>query len=219
MDLAPQRRAALLSDRARGTAGAVLLFVGAIAFYARQELIDREAFADRAVVALDDDGVRRVVAREIVVNLIDRGSTDLVAGRPLLESVVEAVIQTQPFRRVFRTAAVETNRVFFVRERDNALFNLGDAAKVVQFALRSVSPKLAKEVPQDVEPQLLTLRRREFAGRTLAVADDVRLFGIVLPLLALAAFAAGVAVAPDRRVAVLRAGVAVGATGALLAIT
>jgi uncharacterized membrane protein HdeD (DUF308 family) len=213
-----------LSDRTRAMAGvvlvvlgAVLLFAGTIAFYAREEIIDREAFADRAVHALEDDGLRNLVGRELVVNLIDRGSTDLVAARPLLESVVEAVIQTEPFRRIFRAAAIETNRVFFQRERKNALFDLGDAAQVVQFALRSVSPKVAKEIPEDLDTQLLTLRRREFAGKTLAVADDVRLLGIILPLAALAVFAAAVFVSPDRRVAVLRSGVAVGAAGGLLA--
>jgi len=215
-----------LSNRTRGIAGAalvvvgaVLLFAGTIAFYAREQLIDQDAFADRAVEALEDDGVRHLVSRGIVVNLIDRGSTDLVAARPLLESVVDTVVGTQPFRRVFRAAARETNRVFFVRERGNALFDLGDASQIVQFALRSVSPRLAKEIPKDLEPQLLTLRRRDFAGTTLGIADDVRVLGILLPLLALAALAAGVAVSPDRRVGLLRAGVAVGATGALLAVT
>lgn len=225
MELAAKRRVAPLSDRSRSTVGivlavvgAVLLFVGTVAFYAREEVIDRQAFADRAVESLDDAGLRKVVAREIVVNLIDRGSTDLAAGRPLLESVVDAVIQTQAFRKVFRAAAVETNKVFFVRDRKNVLFDLGDAAEVVRFALRSVSPKLAKEIPKDLNPHLLTLRRGQLAGSTLAVADHIRVFGIVLPILALLALVGSVAVSPDRRVGVLRAGVAVGATGALLAI-
>ena len=213
-----------LTDRTRDIAavvlvvlGAVLLFAGTITFYAREEIIDQEAFADRAVEALDDDGLRRVVGREIVVNAIERGSTDLVGARPLLESVVEAVMETEPFRRVFRAAAVQTNRLFFVREKKNALFDLGDAAEVVQFALRSVSPKVAKQLPEDIKPQLLTLRRRKFAGATLATADAVRPLGIVLPLLALLTFAAAIAVAPDRRVGVLRTGVAIGASGAVLA--
>ena len=117
-----------LSDATRLTAsvvlvvlGAVLLFAGAVTLYAREEIIDHDAFADRAVAALDDEGVRHLVAREIVVNLVDRGSTDLVAARPLLESVVGAIVQTQPFRSVFRRAALEANKVFFVRDRDNVL--------------------------------------------------------------------------------------------------
>ncbi|MBD0282614.1 MAG: hypothetical protein ICV69_10540 [Thermoleophilaceae bacterium] len=198
--------------------GAVVLLAGAIAFYARQQIIDREAFADRAVEALDDDDVRRVVGREIVVNVIDRGSTDLVAARPLLESVVGAVMQTDPFRRLFRAAAVEANRVFFVSERENALFDLSNAAEVLRFGLQSVSPSLAKDIPKDIDPDVLTIRREEITGQTLAIADDIRVLGVVLPLLALLTFAAAVVVAPDRRVGVLRAGVAVGAVGVLLAI-
>jgi uncharacterized membrane protein HdeD (DUF308 family) len=213
-----------LSDRTRGISavvlivlGAVLLFTGTIALYAREQVIDREAFADRALVALDDDGLRHLVGREIVVNAIERGNADLVAARPLLESVVDTVIQTDAFRRVFRAAALETNRIFFVRGKENALFDLGDAASVVQFALRSVSPKVAKQMPQDLKPQLLTLRRRKFAGATLSVADAVRPLGIVLPLLALLAFAGAVVVSPDRRIGVLRVGVATGVVGAVLA--
>jgi hypothetical protein len=213
-----------LSDSTRGVAavflivlGAVLLFAGTIAFYARDQVIDREAFADRALEALDDDQVRHLVSVEIVVNAIERGSPDLVAARPLLQSVVDTVIDTGPFRRVFRAAALETNRIFFVRGKENALFDLGDAAGVVQFALRSVSPKLAKQLPQDLKPKLLTLRRRKFAGGTLTAADAIRPLGIVLPILALLTFVAAVVVSPDRRIGVLRIGVAAGAVGAVLA--
>jgi hypothetical protein len=198
--------------------GAVLLITGAIAFYAREQIVDREAFGNRAVEALDDDGVRRVVAREIVVYLEERGSPDLAAARPLLESVVGALIETGPFQRVFRAAAFEANRVFFVRDRENALFDLGDAAQIVEFGLRSVSPDLANDLPEDLKPDLLTLRDREFAGATLRAAEQVRVLGILLPLLGLVLLAAGVAVSADRRIAVLRAGVAIGAAAALLLV-
>jgi hypothetical protein len=212
-------------SRSRGTAsvvmlviGAVLLIAGTVAFYAREQIVDREAFANRAVDALDDDGVRTVVGREIVVYVAERGSADLAAARPLLESVVGTLILTEPFQRVFRAAALEANRVFFVRDRENVLFDLGDATQIVEFGLRSVSPNLAKQLPDDLEPDLLALRDRDFAGTTLRVADNVRVLGIVLPLLAIALLAGAVAMSPDRRIAVLRAGVAVGAAGALLLV-
>jgi len=199
--------------------GALLLFAGTVTLYVREEVIDREAFADRAVAALDDDGVRRLVSREIVVNLVDRGSTDLVAARPLLESVVGAIVQTQPFRSVFRRAALEANRVFFVRERSDTLVNLGDAATVLEFGVRSVSPKLGREIPADIDPDVFKLDRDDFAGQTLALADKLRLLGLLLPALALVAFVGSVLVAPERRVAVLRIGVGIAAAGTLLAVT
>lgn len=198
--------------------GAVLLVAGAVAFYARGQIVDRQAFADRAVAALEDDEVRRVVGREIVTYAVEHGSADLVAARPLLESVVGGLLQTEPFRRVFHAAAGQVNRAFFDRGKENVLFDLGDAAQIVEFGLRSVNPSLADELPEDLAPDLLALREREFAGTTLRVADEVRVLGVVLPVLALVAFVGAVAVAPDRRLAVLRAGVAVGAAGALLAI-
>ena len=212
-------------SRSRGTAsvvmlviGAILLIAGTVAFYAREQIVDREAFANRAVEALEDDGVRTVVGREIVIYLAERGAADLAAARPLLESVVGTLIQTEPFQRVFRAAALEANRVFFVRERKNVLLDLGDAAQIVEFGLRSVSPKLARQLPDDLKPDLLALRDREFAGTTLRVADQVRVLGIVLPLVAVLLLVGAVAVAPDRRIAVLRAGVAVGAAGAIMLV-
>jgi hypothetical protein len=106
-------RSILLPMRLRSVAsvvlavlGAVLLLLGTVALYARQEVVDREAFADRALVALEDDGVRTVVRAQIVDGLIDRGAGDLVAARPLLESVVDVVVESEPFRAILRRAAL-----------------------------------------------------------------------------------------------------------------
>jgi hypothetical protein len=198
--------------------GAVLLFVGVLALYLRDEVIDQESFANRAVEAVADEQVRTVVSRELVVNLVDRGSSDLIAARPLIESVVNAAIDTDAFRKLFREAALETNRVLFVRDRDNAAFRIADAYRLVRFGLRSVAPQVAADVPTNLDVALLKLKRRDFATQTLAFADGIRVLGIVLPVAALLAFAAAIALARDRRVAVMRMGVAVGAVGAVLVI-
>jgi hypothetical protein len=144
--------------------GAVLLVAGAVAFYAREQIVDRQAFANRAVAALEDDEVRRVVGREIVTYAVEHGSADLVAARPLLESVVGGLLQTEPFRRVFHAAAGQVNRAFFDRGRENVLFDLGDAAQIVEFGLRSVNPSLADELPEELAPNLLALREPAPAG-------------------------------------------------------
>ena len=198
--------------------GAVLLIAGTVALYAREQIVDREAFANRTIEALDDDGVRTVVGREIVVYLAERGSADLAAARPLLESVVDTLIQTEPFQRVFRSAAREANRVFFVRDKENVLLDIGDGAEIVRFGLRSVSPNLAKQLPDDLKPDLLAFNDSEVTGTTLRVADNVRTLGIVLPLLALLLLVGAVVVSVDRRVAVLRAGIAIGAAGTILLV-
>ena len=165
MESGSGRGARRSSNRVRSTAsivlavlGGVLVLLGAILLYARTEIIDQDGFADHAVEALDDDEVREVVATEIVVQLIERGSADLVAARPLLESVVDTVLDTRQFREVFRIAAGEANRLLFVREKSNVAFNLSDGIEIVRFALQSVQPQLADEIPEGIDLALAQAR-------------------------------------------------------------
>ena len=199
-------------------AAAVVGVAGGVALYAREEIVDANAFTERAVDALERDPVREVVSREIVVQLIDRGSTDLISARPVIESVVDFVVASQPFRRVLRASAAQAHRLLFVRDSGHATFDVADAGTVVVSALRSVSPQVARRIPPNVDATLLELRNRSFATRSLRVAEDVRLLGLVLPAAALVLLALAVAVAPDRRAAVTRAGIALGAGCALVAI-
>jgi hypothetical protein len=199
--------------------GAVLVVLGTVLFYARSEIIDEDAFADHAVEALDHDELRAVVSTEIAVQLIERGSADLVAARPLIEQVVTTIVDTRPFKQVFREAARQANRLLFVRSRDNVAFNVSDAVEIVRFGVKSIDPKLAADLPkEDLDLALLTLRKREFARQSLAVADEIRVLGLVVPALALLALVGAVLAAPDRRVGVLRAALALAAAGLLVAV-
>ncbi len=198
--------------------GAVLLFVGAILLYARAEIIDSDAFADHAAEALKDDAVRDVVATEVVVGLIENGAPNLVAARPVLESVVGAVIETSAFRDVFREAARQTNLVLFERDRKSVAFDLADASQIVRFGLESVAPDVAKQLPKEADLALLKLKDRDFAGATLQAADKIRVLGLIAPIIALALLLGAVIASGDRRVGVLRAAVAAAGAGIALAV-
>jgi hypothetical protein len=197
----------------------VLAVGGGVVLYVRQELVNRGAFADRATAALRADPVRRVVATELVVQVIDRGSTDVISARPLLQSVVEFLVSAPPFQPVVRIAADHAHRLLFARQGGNAAFDVADAGTVVASALRSVAPNLAREIPKNTDATLLELRKRNFAAETLRVADSVRTWGVVLPILALCLLALAIAAAGDRRSAVTRIGVSLGVASAALVIT
>ncbi len=214
--MAGSRRSALSIGLA--VAAGVFLLIGAILLYARVEVIEEDAFADNAVEALENDATREVVATELVVGLVENGSPNLVAARPLVQSVVETVIDTGPFREVFRQAARQTNLLLFEREKRSVAFDLADAGSIVRFALESVDPKLADELPESVDLALLKLKEREFAGKTLQVADTVRVLGIIAPLIAVILLAGSILAARDRRVGVLRASVSVAFAGVTLAV-
>ena len=186
----------------------------ALALYLRFEVAERDAFADRTAAAFDRPEVRQVVARAVVVELVDRGSTDLVSARPVLEGVVEALVGTPPFERLVRAAAAQSHQLLFERDDTSLVFDLADVSTVVLSGVRSVSPDIARRVPDDVDARLVDVRERGFAGDTLAAADTVR---------RLAVLAAGrwpcccslgaLAVAADRRRALTRYGLALGVSG------
>jgi len=193
---------------------AAVATVGAVlALYLRFEVGERDAFADRAAAAFDRPEVRQVVAREVVVQLIDRGSTDLVAARPVLEGVVEALVGTPPFQRLVRAAAAQSHQLLFERDDNSLVFDLADVSTVVLSGMRSVSPDIAKRVPDDVDARLVDVRERNFAGDTLEAADAVRRLAVWLPVLAVLLLAGALVLAADRRRALTRYGLALGMSG------
>jgi hypothetical protein len=111
---------------------------------------------------------------------------------------------------------IRTNRALFVRERDALLVDLSRSAALVTSSVRAVSPRPARALPEDVAT--LSLGERPFFSRSLDAADQVRTLAPLLLIAALLLFAAGIALAPDLRIAVLRSAVAVGTAGAVLAV-
>ncbi|WP_445149779.1 DUF308 domain-containing protein [Baekduia sp. Peel2402] len=189
---------------------AAVVAVGAIvALYLKAEIGDRDRFADRAVVALDDSSVRDVVARQIVVGVIERGSPDLISARPLLETAVETVVTTRPFRSLVRTTAQQAHSVLL--DHGNAfVFDLADTGTVVLSAVRSLAPDVAAKLPANADATLVDLRERPFAQDTLAAADTLRKVAIVLPVLALLLLIAAIGAAKDRSRAFARFALALG---------
>lgn len=189
---------------------AAVVAVGAIvALYLRAEIADRDRFADRTVAALEDPAVRDVVARQLVVGVVERGSPDLISARPLLETAVETVVATSPFRALVRTTAQQAHSLLF--DHGNAfVFDVADTGTVVLSAVRSLAPDLAAKLPANADATLVDLRERPFAQDTLEAADQLRRIAVVLPVLALLLLAGAIAAARDRSRAFARFALALG---------
>jgi hypothetical protein len=209
---AQQRRTRTAASVALAVLAAVAVVVGGTCLYVREELLNSSRFADRTASALGKASVRRVVAREIVVQVVDKASPDVLAARPLITGAVETIIATNEFRGIARTAAEHAHRLLFDRG-GNVAFDIADAGTVVISALRTLAPDVAKKIPPTVDARLLDLQKRSFAVRTLRTADKVRTLGIVLPLLALALIVLSVLVAPRRRLAVTWVALALAVAG------
>lgn len=188
--------------------GTVLALVGTVMTYVKVELAEPGAFADRGVAALQSQEVRKVIAEELAVKLLEEQSPDLVATRPLVLAAVEAILGTDEFERVLRRSAI-TARGVLLRGDEDVTVELAEVRKVLGPALENASPALARRLPADLRPEIAQIRQSDAAAWIVRVAESARLSAY--PLLAIAFLCLGAAVrfAPDRRQAFGLAGLTV----------
>src|SRR3712207_5942054 len=98
-----------MSPRVRGPLVATLVVVASlglllalVAGYVRRAAVDSDQFANRATAALRDDSVRSVVATQVTDELVLKSKEDLIAARPVIQSVVSSVVGGDAFTGTFR---------------------------------------------------------------------------------------------------------------------
>ena len=201
-------------------AGVVLVIAGIAASYVKYELAEPEPFGRRAVAALRTDEVRRAIAEQVAVQMVERGSPNLVASRPLVLTGVEAVLETEQFARVVRRAAAAALRVLLHGDR-NVVVELEEARRLLVPAVRSVSPQTADQIPADLKPRIAELRSSDLATTAVRWANGARAAALPLVIAGLLTMLLAVALSPDRRRTLVAAGMmlAAGAAVALGALT
>ena len=199
--------------------GAVLLPFAVASFYAREQVVDPETFRNRALTALDEPDVRTALRREIEFALEDRFGAGAVATvQDVLRPRVEAVIDSDEFRRVYRAAVMEARLHFLVWEENDATVDLSAAAPILRDELRTTAPGLARRLPSRLRVELNLLRRDDSPGGSLITNADVRRLGVLLPLLSMAAFAGSLATGRPTARALIVIGMAVAVSAVALGL-
>lgn len=196
-------------------AGVICLLAGTLAFYARDRIFDANHFANSAVKTLDNSDVRDVASTRITDDLIAQ-EPDLVAAKPLLQAGTGALIQSSPFKTVFRQAVLSAHEAVF-SGKDDAVVTLANIGVLLQQAIAAYDQKLAKKIPKGTDSTLVKISEGGLATDTTQAADNVRFLGLVLPPLGLLLLIGSALAALDTRRAVIRAGAGV-AIGALLLV-
>ncbi len=192
---------------------AVALTTGVVAAYADRAVFNSDGFADRTEAALRSGTVSTTVARRLSDAAIG-ARPDLVAVRPLVQSVAEGVVRSSAFRSLVRGAARDAHRSVFDGDATTVTLTVADTGVLLAEALRHLRPDLARSIPAGLPVRFSAAASdaETAAVRAAALAERVRVIAVV----GLVGFAllAAIAFALWRRAALIPLGVAVaGAAG------
>jgi len=203
-----------------GFIGLLLLGLSAILIDVSRGVFVADDFASRAASSLGDDRVSSFVAARLTDAIVAQ-RPDLTAVRPLLVGTVDGLVGSAPFRAVARTGLRSAHQAFFSKGAENVLLSVPDVGILVQSALAQANPELAQKIPTQVQNVLAGLPQSRI-GATLVAAralwTKVAWLQRTLFLLGPALLLAAILLHPDRRHALMRAGIGLVVVALLLAL-
>ena len=207
-----------LAYRLTLVASALCIVAAVLALYVRSAILDSDRFADHAVSALAQDEVDQEIAARFSDALIER-SPGLVTLRPALESAATDVAASPSFAASFETAVRNLHRGIFIADDPQPALRVGGMTAQVRVALAQDTPALARRLPRDADPSLMSIgasgRERLLLDAATHVSGLTRLAPLAL-FLGLLGLLLVVLTARDRRRGLWMSGVALAVSGGAL---
>ncbi len=195
--------------------GVALVVVALLLAYANRVIYKPAEFAERSALSLRDPRVAGFVAERIADQAIAR-RPNLVAVRPVMVAAARAVVASDAFRVLFRSASQRAHEIAFSKGTETVVLSLPDFAVLLNGAMSRLDPKLVGRLPSPLGAQLgKDVEQALGAGtlRLLHATRRLRRFALVTLVLGLASLVASVFVLRNRRQGLLLAGLAVAAAG------
>jgi hypothetical protein len=207
-----------IASRVLVALAAVAILLALVAAYARQATVDSDQFANRATAALQDQSVRSLIAQKVTDEVVLKNEADLVAARPIIESVASEIVGGRAFRGLFRTAVRDVHRALFKRDQNTVTLTITDVGTVLAAALQEVRPALANDLQSTERVEVLQENIGGLSATLANIAERVQILAILLILLSLGFVAGALIVSPDRRDTVIELGVGAAAAGGVLIV-
>ena len=207
-----------IASRALVGLASIAMLLALVAAYARQTTVDSDQFANRATAALQDQSVRSLIAQKVTDEVVLKNKADLVAARPIIESVASEIVGGRAFRGLFRTAIRDVHRALFKRDQNTVTLTIADVGTVLAAALQEVRPALANEVQSTERVEVVRKNIGSLSATLADIAERVQILAILLILLSLGLVAGALIVSPDRRDTVIELGLGAAAAGGVLIV-
>src|SRR3712207_4345000 len=176
----------------------VAILLALLTGYVRRAAVDSDQFANRATAALQDDSVRSLVAAQVTDELVLKSKADLIAARPVIQSVVSSVVGGDAFTGTFRAGVRDVHRGLFDGDQNTVTLTVADIGTIVGAALQAVQPSVAGDVESTNEVKLVSRNLGNVTATAARAADAVKVLALVLLLVAVFAAAGALYLSADR---------------------
>ena len=214
---ADRSQARRIWSAALGVLAAVALLLSLLTLYANRVLFDSDQFANHVGAAVEEPAVKDEVGRRITDGIVG-AQPDLIAVRPIIQSVAAGVVGTGAFNDLLRAAVRDVHRAIFKHDENTVALTVADVGVVVSSALERLAPKVAKQIRSKNTARILDGEPPDWLLGLARVAKDVKALTVILLVLAIVAAAGGFALAPDWRRQISLLGVSVAAGAVVLLI-
>jgi hypothetical protein len=196
----------------------VAIVLAVVVGYVQRAATNSDQFANRATVALQDSSVRSLIAERVTDELVLKNQSDLIAARPVIQSIVSSIVGGRAFTNAFRKGVRDVHRAVFDHDENTVLLTLGDVGTIVAAGLEVVQPSLAQQVGASQRVELVNRNIGGADAEVIRAAHTVKVLAWLLLFVAIAATAAAVWLSRDRRRTVVQLGVGTAIAGVVLLI-
>ena len=196
----------------------VALVLALVAGYARRTVVDSDQFANRATAALDDDNVKSLVADKITDDVVLKNQQDLLAARPIIQSVASGIVGSRAFTSLFRSSVRDVHRALFDRDEQTVTLTVADVGTVLAAAIQQVRPSLARQVEATGNVAIVKRDVGDVGAKAVNVAETIRLLALLLGGISLALVAGAIVISPRRRHTIVELGIAIASAGIVLVV-
>ncbi len=153
-----------------------------------------------------------------VSDAVIRQRRDLTPYRPIILATTETVVASAPFRAIVRRSVRESHALVLTEGARDILFTVSDVGVILRSAL-SLRPDIAEKLPAQVSAVIASVDQvplAESLSELLRVGQRASGQALLALMLGVTLLGLGVALAMNRRAAVLRSGIALTAAAALM---
>lgn len=198
--------------------GAIAVFLGVPLVYAGHVLSNTDQFSARATSLLAQPSVRSLIAARVADQAV---SSEHIPSlfEPLVDRAVNVAVGSPAFRPIFQAAVADLHRSVFEQGSDTVTLRLAHVGKLVEDALRRISPPLADRIPKSVTNRVTEISGGDFgqATRFARAIEGAHTVGVVLLVAGGLVFLLAIVQAGgDRRRAAGYVGIAILVDGLLL---